>query len=70
MLNFEKKIEFLKKKIEFFSLYHPWGTKWFPKKRQLIRSSSLAVYRGHIYDCLVLLYRANIGRNIINYNKT
>ena len=46
--------KFLKKKIEFFELMS------VDKKNQPNRSSRLAGYTQHIYECLILLYRITI----------
>ena len=53
----EKK-SFTKKNLEFFLAYvTPRSPLSVHKKIQPNRSSRLAGYRKHIYECLVLLYR-------------
>ena len=53
-----KKKKFWKKKFGFFLAYvTPRPPLSVHKKFQLNRSSRLAGYREHIYECLVLLYR-------------
>ena len=54
--NVEKKI--LRKKIKFFSLYHPSTTHECPQKISAQSVQLLAGHRQHIYiyECLVLFY--------------